>query len=284
MGPSTINNESNNYWVWEPSASTYSIASAVYLWLNSDQQGEVDCWGGWHYLWKLRAIPKVKVFVWRMLHGRTPTFAFLHKLNIGPERECVFCELEPETDEHVLWNCCKSKRSWTVVERFAGMDLDRIGSLTSGEWITKSWKVKCGDACFKAVMASCAWMIWKARCDWIFKRIAPDFLQNGYRAVDMVVSLEKKLTLRAGKLCHFPFNSSLSLFTDAAWIEQTHCCGMGFVLVNRHKTILLAGATFGRAVSCVRRELLALSGSLKSCLERNVQLQNIYIDCAVLVD
>lgn len=59
---------------------------------------------------------------------------------------------------------------------------------------------------------------------------------------------------------------------------------MGFVLVNRDKTIMLAGAMNGRAISGVQGELNALIMELKCFLERSFQPQNIYIDCAVLVD
>lgn len=54
-------------------------------------------------IWKLCTILRVKVFILRLVHRKTPTFAYLHMLNIGPNRECSFCGLEAESDEHVLW-------------------------------------------------------------------------------------------------------------------------------------------------------------------------------------
>lgn len=111
-----------------------------------------------------------------------------------------------------------------------------------------------------------------------------NFLQIWYQAVVMVESLDKELTLKAGKLFHFLFNFSFSLFTDAAWIEQNQCCGMGFVLVNRDKIILLVGPRNRRAISDIHGELNVLIVALKCCLERSFQPQNIYADCVVLVD
>lgn len=71
---------------------------------------------GWlvYTLENLHTIPRVKHFPWRMLHGMTPTFAYLYKLNIGPARNCCFYDLDLETDEHVLWTCLKIKAAWNV--------------------------------------------------------------------------------------------------------------------------------------------------------------------------
>lgn len=44
------------------------------------------------------------------------------------------------------------------------------------------------------------------------------------------MSMELKHNSR--KLAFSPFHSQLFLSTDAAWIEQIQCCGLGFVLVK----------------------------------------------------
>lgn len=49
--------------------------------------------------------------------------------------------------------------SWSVIRKFVGMDLNMIDNFMNGEWITKRWKTKCGNGCFKAAMASCAWLL-----------------------------------------------------------------------------------------------------------------------------
>lgn len=100
-------------------------------------------------------------------------------------------------------------------------------------------------------MASCTWLLWKARCSLIFNKRIPNFHQIGYQAIAIVESLSRDLKQRAGKLTYFPFNFSLSLFSDVAWIEQNKCCGMGFVLINGDNKILSARASSGRANSSV---------------------------------
>lgn len=48
--------------------------------------------------------------------------------------------------------------------------------------------------------------------------------------------------------------------------------------------IILAGARSGCALSSVQGELNALKEVLLCCLERKMYLQNIYMDCACVVD
>lgn len=48
-----------------------------------------------------------------------------------------------------------------------------------------------------------------------------------------------------GMLTSFPYHSLLSLFTNASWSEQSQCCGMGFVLINANKMVILVGTSFG---------------------------------------
>lgn len=78
------------------------------------------------------------MFMWTMLYGRTPSFSYLYRMNIGPLRECVFYGLEEETYEHILWKCQKCRRSWTIIGKFEGVDVKGIDHFTAGEWITKS--------------------------------------------------------------------------------------------------------------------------------------------------
>lgn len=221
--------------MWTAGGAKSSLVGMIYDWLNRPQFEQFGDWGGWKILWKLMTIPRVKVFLWRLLHGRTPTFAYLHKLNIGPDRECVFCGLERDTDEHFVWGCHKTRDCWNVVGCFAGLDLREIASFTDGEWLTMNWNTRYGNKCFKAVLASYAWLLWKARCNVVFKSSIPNFRQIGHQANDLVRSLDHDLRLSAGKLSFFPFNSALYLFTDAAWVEQNQSCGLGFVLANGKK-------------------------------------------------
>lgn len=91
-----------------------------------------DAWDGWSALWKLHTVPRVRHFLWRMFHSRTPTFAYLYRLNIGPARNWRFYDLDLEMDEHGLWTCLKIRVAWNVVGWYAGVDLKSLKQLTDG--------------------------------------------------------------------------------------------------------------------------------------------------------
>lgn len=47
-------------------------------------------------------MPRMKVHVWKLAHGKFPTNAYLYNLNIGPNNHFPLCGLEPETAEHLF--------------------------------------------------------------------------------------------------------------------------------------------------------------------------------------
>lgn len=140
-----------------PQLDLFIIGLIVARWIRGIL-GRV-CWAD---LWKLNIITRVKVFTWRMVHGWTPTFSYLYMLNIGPDKECCFCGLERETDEHLLWKCKKIQLSWYCINNYAGVDLTVISNFTNGDQITKTWETRQGNQNLKAALANCAWLLWKA--------------------------------------------------------------------------------------------------------------------------
>lgn len=148
----------------------------------------------------------------------------------------------------------------------------------------KNWRTKCGNQKLKAYMASCAWIIWKARCNKVFNRIEPAWCALGHQAISMVEDLFKDQKRNTGKLTHSPFHSSLSLFTDAAWSAHNQFCGHGFILVNENNVILLAGASFSKANSSIQAEVDAMEEAIRRCLERDLYPHYIYTDCIDIVE
>lgn len=119
----------------------------------------MDFWDGWYMIWRLYVNPHVKVFMWRLFHGRTPTFSFLYKLNIWPQMMCPFCDLLEEIDEHIIWECQVSKKYWDLVSVFTATNLNRVGEFTERSCLSKKWQSKLGSKGLKDLMSSCTWAI-----------------------------------------------------------------------------------------------------------------------------
>ena len=97
----TFSEDEDNFQVWHPNTSNNKIARVVYGYLNKSQNPN-DTWPCWRVQWKLKAIPRVKLFLWKVLYSKLPTFDFLYGINSGPPLPCVFCGLCLETTKHVL--------------------------------------------------------------------------------------------------------------------------------------------------------------------------------------
>lgn len=108
------------------------------------------------------------------MHGRTPTFGFFYRLNIGTNRVCSFCNLNYETDVHFFWNYVKVQVVQQELAALTGFSLDWLATTTSGDWITIDWNIKMGSKSFKVLNATCARLIWKARCNLVFNSVSPN--------------------------------------------------------------------------------------------------------------
>lgn len=119
-------------------------------------------------------------------------------------------------------------------------------------------------------------MIWKARCGRVFNNLEPDFIKIGHQAIEPVEVKHRKLKDEIWKLSFFPFHSQLSLFTEAAWLNRTKCCGLGFALVNSNKGVILAFITNSFADSSTQAEAKAMEIALQCCLDRELIPSQVY--------
>lgn len=65
---------SQNHWVWFLECFVEKSSKMVYNHLNQSSV-HYEHWKGWHLLWKLQVAPRVKLFLWKLFHGRRPTSA-----------------------------------------------------------------------------------------------------------------------------------------------------------------------------------------------------------------
>ncbi|KAK1319725.1 Oligoribonuclease [Acorus calamus] len=87
-------------WCWEASdvdiPRTRDIFNAVYP-FNGDTFDR-----GWRHLWRLPVLPKLKIFMWKVLWGRLPTRVYLDSIGMHMDNRCPMCEAVPETVFHLF--------------------------------------------------------------------------------------------------------------------------------------------------------------------------------------
>lgn len=60
----------------------------------------------WKIFWKVKnLIPKIHIFIWRVIHNGIVVLKVMGKFNPGIEQECRLCGMSPETTDHLFLNC-----------------------------------------------------------------------------------------------------------------------------------------------------------------------------------
>lgn len=140
------------------------------------------------------------------MHGRTPTFLYFYRLNLGPDLACSFCGLGRESDEHILSKCQKSQIVWNfLIRHFTGLTFKVIQNFTFGDWTLIRWKTKLGSQVIYPILASCAWLLWKARCNKVVNNIDPNFNNLAFHAARLAFGCSKDTRSSTEKLTYSLF-------------------------------------------------------------------------------
>lgn len=118
----------------------------------------------WTSLWKLKVIPKVRVFWWRVLKKILPVEETLKMRHIKELDRCSVCLAMSEDLRHVLIHCSHAKSFWREAEQLFDFWLPRLHPET---W---SRDIVC-DRMFsdeeRAKIITVMWAIWHSRNHWV---------------------------------------------------------------------------------------------------------------------
>ena len=114
----------------------------------------------WTTLWKLKVIPKVRVFWWRVLRGILPDECTLKYRHISVQDTCKVCMARQEDLMHALIQCSHARRFWSEASAWFDPRLPRLHP--------RSWArdILCGDRIRdedRAKIITIMWMIWHSR-------------------------------------------------------------------------------------------------------------------------
>jgi hypothetical protein len=100
-------NEENDalIWMWEPNG-VYSVKS-MYAIINFRGIIPVNI----HFVWKLKVPPKIRFFLWLIVHNKILTRDNLVKRQSIDDLTCVFCK-EEETCHHIFAECVVGSNMW----------------------------------------------------------------------------------------------------------------------------------------------------------------------------
>ncbi|KAL4576975.1 hypothetical protein LXL04_013076 [Taraxacum kok-saghyz] len=151
---------------------------------------------------------KVLCFVWRVNRGRIPTATELLKRGIAIDSPiCTYCSLEDEDTLHVLWGCQLAKTVWEWVLKWCDIPfpaIQEIGELLKYVDNQRNREIKKRD--LVAICYGTLWLIWKSRCDWIFKKIRVSPTKVADKVKSTVYTWVKHRQSRSFKNSYIPEN------------------------------------------------------------------------------
>ncbi|GLT73885.1 hypothetical protein SLA2020_457150 [Shorea laevis] len=105
--------------IWRPSNSGNFKVGQTWNWLRRKKTRKV-----WHRLiWFSQAIPKHSFISWLAILNRLSTKARQRKWTPTIVDTCVLCNSEPETSEHLFFNCSYTQKIWKTLSAMAGIPL-----------------------------------------------------------------------------------------------------------------------------------------------------------------
>ena len=153
-------------WRWSSSGqySTSSTYRAFFLGLT-EQLGAKQ-------LWKIKAPNKCRFFIWLVLHGRCWTSDRLQRHGLPNHGNCVLCDQQSETLDHLLLHCVFSREVWfRLFRRHGWQALVPTGQdVTIDWWLASRKRVhKSSRATFDSLFALIIWRLWNERNERVFR-------------------------------------------------------------------------------------------------------------------
>ena len=151
-------------------SGTYSVKSAYRALVNQKErlaldEGQitgtsVDQQHVWNAIWKLKVVPKVKVFWWRVMRGLLPDECTLKRRHMKQISTCKGCLAREEDLEHALMLCSHARRFWEETRLLFDINLPRLHPHTWRKDILCDQRFSEKE---RAILVTVMWAIWMSR-------------------------------------------------------------------------------------------------------------------------
>lgn len=138
---------------------------------------------------------------------------------------------------------------------------------------------------YKSIIAATAWLIWKSRCDVIFRNASINIPVIACRALSHVQDFCASNRCLLGQkliLNNFTCADELFLFSHSSSNPDTSVCSAGFFLSNSNYVVHLAGyCPISRNDSSLD-EFSALFAALQSVLVNRLNIKHIFVNTSTI--
>ncbi|XP_057452893.1 uncharacterized protein LOC130744751 [Lotus japonicus] len=286
VSPKLSSNE-DDIWVWDPGSNGQYTVKEGYTWVR-DLQVTQPPQEDWTWVWRLAVPEKIRLFVWRALHGALPVNEKRFHCHLATTAACSRCSFGQEDCLHCLRDCPHSMELWS---RLGALSWTNFRAADYRVWIISQAK---GPNAIKFVAGM--WGVWKWRNNmmldpnpwpisiaWQKLCMEHDDILHFLHQDQEIQSLLLRVDIWQPPPIHF-----VKLNTDGSYLDEQHCMGGGG-LIRDNKGKFLTGFQSLKAAGCpFLAEALALREGL--LLAWNTGYRNVLceVDChdlvALLVD
>ncbi|KAK3189704.1 hypothetical protein Dsin_029265 [Dipteronia sinensis] len=154
-------------WSHDPTGS-FTVKSFWRCYEGGNARGQSNFTGVWQGV----CPPKIEVFVWHLLHGRTLVKDVLHRLGsqVDSNVRCPICQESEESIDHLFLSCKWANSLWHRCMKWWDVSVCLPRSLK--EW-WESWMELCyqknSERAWRSLFFAVTWSIWEARNHKVFK-------------------------------------------------------------------------------------------------------------------
>lgn len=135
---------------------------------NPDNENDIDF--PWKKIWKLQTLPRIRLFIWKLIQKALPTSSRLAAHNPEASHECQMCNNHAmETENHLFRTFPFARAFWF------GCSLEMVNSRINTNVISKwveLWIDGQNFSPYREQIAIITWFIWKYKCEVFFRKTA----------------------------------------------------------------------------------------------------------------
>lgn len=126
-----------------------------------------------------------------------------------------------------------------------------------------------------------AWIIWKNRCNLIFKNTQINYNLIVPRAWSIFQDFTKNFSREF--LIPQCYNNFITIYTDASWDSNSILAGLGFIIIVNMKCIFLDGAIGATTRSPLEVKIAAINLALQFCTDNRWDSARLCCDCSGVI-
>ncbi|KAA3468127.1 reverse transcriptase [Gossypium australe] len=234
----------------------------------------------WKLIWKLKTLPKIWIFCWKLGHDILPTYDKIAGIRSGFSSSCPRCGTVRETLIHAMRDCPKAK---------AVLELLNENFTYCIDWLEEAMRILDGLA--MADFITVLWNIWNSRNNRIFRGVDKDArvtwerascLSNDFRIFNLIGTSMLPI-VNEDRGWKKPKLGTIKVNFDATF--QSNKASFG-VLARDHDGFVIGGlmGMLENAKSAEWAELRAMEESISFARSKGWEKVTVESDCASLVN